>query len=207
MPPIRVLIADDHPLVRDGLAALFAQTEEFQVVAQAATGAQAVQQVLQHRPDVTLMDLGMPEMDGLQALRAIRKDLPDARVLVLTMRSGDEDVQRALEAGARGYLFKDTPWPALAEAVRAVARGLRHVSPDAAAALAERVGDQALTDRERQVLGAMTAGQSNKEIGQSLDIAEATVKTHVTAILGKLGVKDRTQAVVQALKRGMAHLG
>jgi DNA-binding NarL/FixJ family response regulator len=206
MPPIRVLIADDHPLVRDGLSALFAQDESFDVVGQAADGAEAVRQCLHHRPDVTLMDLGMPRMDGLQALRAIRKDLPGARVLILSMRSGDEDVQRALEAGARGYVFKDAPWPELAEAVRSVARGLRHVSPAAAAVLAERVGDPSLTDRERQVLEAMAAGKSNKQIGEALGISEATVKTHVTAILGKLGVEDRTQAVLQAIRRGLARL-
>ncbi|HZN92376.1 MAG TPA: response regulator transcription factor [Myxococcales bacterium] len=206
MAPIRVLIADDHPLVRDGLSALFAQEDEFQVVAQAANGAQAVQLCLKHRPDVTLMDLGMPEMDGVEALRAIRREIPDARVLVLTMRSGDEDVQRALEAGARGYLFKDTPWPQLAEAVRNVAKGLRHVSPEAAAALAERVGSEALTGREREVLQAMASGLPNKEIGKALGVSEATVKTHVTAILGKLQVEDRTQAVVQAIRRGLVHL-
>jgi DNA-binding NarL/FixJ family response regulator len=202
---IRILVVDDHPLIRDGLTALIRQRKDMRLVGEAGDGRRAVELFREHRPDVTLMDLGLPVMDGMTTLRAIREEFPDARVLVLTMRHGDEDVSQALQAGARGYLLKGSTGPQIIEAILAIHRGLRHVAPEAAAALADGVGGTQLTARERQVLGAMAQGQSNKEIGSALDISEATVKAHVTNILSKLGVTDRTQAVTHALRRGLVH--
>ncbi|ADO75260.1 Two-component response regulator [Stigmatella aurantiaca DW4/3-1] len=199
-------MVDDHPLIRDGLSALIRQCEDMRLVAEAADGKRAVELFREHRPDVTLMDLGLPVMDGMSALRAIRREFPDARILVLTLRQGDEDVHQAIQAGARGYLLKGATGPEILDAIRAVHRGLRHVAPEAAAMLVERVGDSPLTERERQTLEAMARGRSNKQIAQELSITEATVKAHVTQILSKLGVDDRTQAVTRALRRGLIHL-
>ncbi|MDC0710847.1 response regulator transcription factor [Stigmatella sp. ncwal1] len=204
--PIRIQVVDDHPLIRDGLSALIRQCEDMRLVAEAADGKRAVELFREHRPDVTLMDLGLPVMDGMGALRAIRREFPDARILVLTLRQGDEDVHQALQAGARGYLLKGATGPEILGAIRAVHRGLRHVAPEAASALVERVGDSPLTEREHQTLEAMARGRSNKQIAQELSITEATVKAHVTQILSKLGVDDRTQAVTRALRRGLIHL-
>ncbi|EAU69864.1 response regulator [Stigmatella aurantiaca] len=204
--PIRIQVVDDHPLIRDGLSALIRQCEDMRLVAEAADGKRAVELFREHRPDVTLMDLGLPVMDGMSALRAIRREFPDARILVLTLRQGDEDVHQAIQAGARGYLLKGATGPEILDAIRAVHRGLRHVAPEAAAMLVERVGDSPLTERERQTLEAMARGRSNKQIAQELSITEATVKAHVTQILSKLGVDDRTQAVTRALRRGLIHL-
>jgi two-component system, NarL family, response regulator len=152
------------------------------------------------------MDLGMGDLDGVSAIQEIRRSFPEAKVLVLTIRHGDEDVRRALEVGARGYVLKSSPWPKVAEAINAVARGLRWLSPEAATALAESTGRVALTAREREVLAVLAKGSSNAEIGEALSISEATVKAHVTAILSKLGVDDRTKAMAAALRSGLVHM-
>lgn len=202
---IRIMVVDDHPLIRDGLTALIRQRRDMHLMGEAGDGRRALELYREHRPDVTLMDLGLPVMDGMTTLRAIRKEFPEARVVILTMRHGDEDVSQALQAGARGYLLKGSTGPQIIEAILAVHRGLRHVAPEAAAALVDGVGGPQLTERERQVLQAMAQGQSNKEIGSALAISEATVKAHVTSILSKLGVTDRTQAVTHAIRRGLIH--
>lgn len=201
-----ILISDDHAVVREGLAAMLSRRAEMQVVAEASNGVQAVTLALQHKPDVLLMDLRMPQMGGVEAIRAIRAEWPEARVIVLTTYDGDEDIYRALQAGAKGYLLKDTPREELLEAIRAVHAGRKHIPPEVAAKLAERLTSETLTEREREVLQLIVAGQSNKEIGASLNITEGTVKVHVNGLLGKLGVSDRTQAVTEALRRGLVHL-
>ena len=204
--PITLLIADDHPVVREGLAAMFNRRPDLRTVAEVANGADAVRQALELRPDVILMDLNMPEMSGVEAIIQIRAAWPEARVVVMTTFDGDEDIFRALEAGARAYLLKDTPRDEILDAVRAVHAGQRRIPPEIASRLADRMLAEPLTDRERDVLRLIVAGRSNKEIGAALGIAEGTVKVHVNGLLGKLGVQDRTQAVTEALRRGIVHL-
>jgi two-component system NarL family response regulator len=206
MTVLRVIIADDHPIVREGLQAVIDDQPDMAVVGQAATGADAVSSALTHRPDVILMDLRMPELNGVEAISAIRAQWPDAHVIVLTTYDGDEDIYRALQAGAQAYLLKDTPRAELLEAIRAVARGQKRIPLEVAARLAERIGGPALTEREVDVLRLMAHGRSNKVIGAELHISEGTVKFHVNNILGKLGADDRTQAVTLALQRGIIHL-
>ena len=206
MPHLRVIIVDDHPIVRAGLEAVISDQPDMLVVGQAATGTEAVDLALRERPDVALMDLRLPEMNGVEAIAAIRAHWPDARVIVLTTFDGDEDIYRALQTGAQSYLLKDTPRADLLEAIRAVARGQKRIPPEVAARLVERIGAPALTEREIDVLRLMAHGRSNKEIGAELHISEGTVKFHVNNILGKLGVADRTQAVTSALQRGIIHL-
>jgi two-component system NarL family response regulator len=201
-----ILITDDHTVVREGLAAMIGRRAEIQVVAEASNGVQAVELALKHKPDVLLMDLRMPQMGGVEAIQTIRAAWPEARVIVLTTFDGDEDIFRALQAGAKGYLLKDTPREELLEAIRAVHAGRKHIPPEVAAKLADRLTSETLTEREREVLQLIVGGQSNKEIGASLNISEGTVKVHVNSLLGKLGVSDRTQAVTAALKRGLVHL-
>lgn len=201
-----ILITDDHAVVREGLAAMIGRRAEMQVVAEASNGVQAVELALQHKPDILLMDLRMPQMGGVEAIRTIRAAWPEARVIVLTTFDGDEDIFRALQAGAKGYLLKDTPREELLEAIRAVYAGRKHIPSEVAAKLADRLTSETLTEREREVLQLIVAGQSNKEIGASLNISEGTVKVHVNSLLGKLGVSDRTQAVTEALRRGLVHL-
>jgi DNA-binding NarL/FixJ family response regulator len=203
---IRVMTVDDHPIFRDGLAALLAFYKDFELVAEAADGAQAVQLFRLHRPDVTLMDLSMPVMGGAQATEAITAEFPDARIIALTTYEGDADIHRALEAGARGYLLKDVLRNQVADAIRSVHRGGRVVPATVAQKLAEYTPRIELTDRELEVVSLMAKGQSNKEIAESIGRTEATVKVHVLHILSKLGVDDRTAAVTVALKRGMIHL-
>ena len=203
---IRILIVDDHPVVREGLAAMIERRPDLTVVAQAPNGRAALTAFETHHPDVTLMDLQMPEMGGVDAIRAIRATHPNARFVVLTTFDGDEDIFRALEAGALAYLLKDAPREELLDAIRAVHAGARRIPSEVAAKLAERMMSQPLTERELSVLRLITAGKSNKEIGEVLVITEGTVKVHVNAILGKLGVSDRTQAVTTALKRGLVKL-
>jgi two-component system NarL family response regulator len=203
---IRILLADDHAVVREGLAAMISRRADMQVVAEAENGARAVELARQHKPDVILMDLRMPQMSGVEALARIRAEQPEARVIVLTTFDGDEDIYRALQAGARAYLLKDTPRDELLEAIRAVHAGQKRLPLEVAAKLAERVTAPELTPRELEVLRLIVAGNSNKEIGAVLSIAEGTVKIHVNNLLGKLGVADRTQAVTEALKRGIVHL-
>lgn len=204
--PVRILIADDHPIVREGLHAVVSDQPDMIVVGQAATGAEAVDLALSLRPDVVLLDLRMPELNGVDAIAAIRAGWPEARVLVLTTYDGDEDIYRALQAGAQAYLLKDTPRAELLEAIRAVARGQKRIPPEVAARLVQRIGGPTLTEREVDVLRLMAKGGSNKDIGAALHISEGTVKFHVNNILGKLGVDDRTQAVTIALQRGIIHL-
>lgn len=201
-----ILISDDHAVVREGLAAMISRRAEMQVVAEAANGVQAVELALKHKPDVLLMDLRMPQMGGVEAIQAIRAQWPEARVIVLTTFDGDEDIFRALQAGAKGYLLKDTPREELLEAIRTVHAGRKHIPLEVAAKLADRLTSETLTERELEVLHLIVAGKSNKEIGAALTISEGTVKVHVNSLLGKLGVSDRTQAVTAALKRGLVHL-
>ncbi len=203
---IRVLVADDHPIVRDGLDAIINDQPDMRVVAEASNGREALRLALESRPDVLLIDLRMPQLDGLEAVMAIQKKWPDARIIILTTYDGDEDIYRAIQAGARAYLLKGVPRGELLDTIRAVHAGSKRIPPEVAAKLAERISTSELTDRELEVLHLIVAGQSNKEIGRTLSITEGTVKAHVNNLLGKMGVNDRTQAVTEALRRGLAHL-
>ena len=209
MEPVRIVIADDHPVVRTGLHGILASQPDFEVVGEASTGREAVDLVQALRPDVVLMDLRMPEMDGVEAISRIVAEQPEARVLVLTTYDGDADIVRAVGAGATGYLLKDTPREELCRAIRAAARGESVLAPVVAARLMGRVREpqgEALSGREAEVLKLVAGGTSNKEIGQQLHISEATVKPHLSHIFGKLGVDDRTAAVTAALERGILQL-
>jgi two-component system, NarL family, response regulator len=203
---IRVMIVDDHPAVRLGLAALLDGVAGLATVALAADGAEAVQLFHLHRPDVTLMDLRMPVMDGIAATRRLLCEAPEARIVILTCYDGDEDIYRGLRAGAKSYLLKDTPIENLVDVIHAVYRGGRGFSPEVAAKLADHVHRSELTERELEVLGEMSKGKTNEEIASALNIAPGTVKTHVHHLLSKLQVTDRTQAVIVAIKRGFVHL-
>jgi len=203
---IRLLIADDHPVVREGLAAMIERRADMTVVAEASSGQEALELYRLHQPDVVLMDLRMPQMDGVSAITAIRAEFPGARIIVLTTFDGDEDIYRGLRAGAKGYLLKDAGREALLEAIRGVHAGQTRIPADVASKLAERMSGPELTPREREVLELMVSGKSNQEIGSHLFIAEGTVKAHVNNILAKLDVNDRTQAVTTAIKRGIVHL-
>jgi DNA-binding NarL/FixJ family response regulator len=201
--PIRLLIADDHPVVRDGLSGMFARDPEFEVVGEAADGAEAIQLAHARKPDVILMDLRMPGMDGVTAITELAKQRIDARVLVLTTYDTDSYVLPAIEAGATGYLLKDAPRAELLRAVRAAARGESVLAPSVASRLINKVrGPEPLSKRELEVLGLVAAGQTNREAAATLFISEATVKTHLLNIYGKLGVSDRASAVAEAYKRG-----
>ncbi|MBD2102654.1 response regulator transcription factor [Leptolyngbya sp. FACHB-261] len=202
--PIRVLVADDHPIVRAGLFALLNHQTGLESVAEAGTGQEAVDCFRTHQPDVTLMDLRMPEMDGVTAITTIREEFPEARIIVLTTYDGDEDIYRGLHAGARGYLLKGVPCRELVEAIHAVHAGKKWIPSVVGVKLMERMDTPSLTEREREVLGLMAKGQSNQDISRSLQVTEGTVKFHINRILSKLGVSDRTQAVISAFRRGMA---
>lgn len=203
---IRVLSVDDHVLLREGIAALIGNQTDMQVIAEASNGREAVELFREHRPDVTLMDLQMPEMSGIDAMSAIRGEFPDARIVVLTTYSGDVQVVRALKAGARAYLLKGLLRKELLETIRAVHAGQKRVPPEVAAEIAEHATDDALTLREIDVLRLIAGGNANKEIAAQLNITEETVKGHVRSILGKLGANDRTHAVTIGLKRGIIEL-
>lgn len=200
---IRIMIIDDHPVVREGLAAIIERRPGMTVVAEGASGVEAVALYRAKQPDVTLMDLRLPEMDGVAAIRAIRSEFPDARILVVTTYDGDEDIYRAIQAGAKGYLLKDSPRDHLLEAIRVVRSGKAFIPSDVATKLSERMSGQELTPREREVLQLIAGGKSNQEVGAALFISEGTVKGHVVNILEKLGAGDRTQAVTIAIKRGI----
>ena len=204
--PIRIMVADDHHIVRQGLVALLKTIDGFSVVAEASNGQEAIECYERHQPDVTLMDLRMPRVSGAEAVAAIRSKHPAARVIVLTTFDGDEDIYRALQAGAKGYLLKGMFGDELINAIRAVNAGRSHLPAVVAERLAERMGGPQLTSRELDVLKLIVAGNSNKEIGNHLNISEATVKTHINNLLSKLGVSDRTQAATTALQRGIVHL-
>lgn len=204
--PIRILIVDDHPVVRQGLAAMIDREPDMAVVGQICNGREAVAAFRQHQPDVTLMDLRMPEMDGVAAITAICKEFENCRIIVLTTYDGDEDIYRGLKAGAKGYLLKDAEPDELLAAIRVVNAGQKYIPASVGAKLAERVGILQLSPRELEVIRLMATGKTNQEIGAVLQISEGTVKYHVNNILSKLGVSDRIQAVITALKRGIISL-
>ncbi|HEV7891060.1 MAG TPA: response regulator transcription factor [Pyrinomonadaceae bacterium] len=203
---IRIIVVDDQAVVRQGFVSLISTVADMRVIAQGTNGREAVALYREHRPDVVLMDLRMPEMGGVEAISAIRREFSDAKVIVLTTYDGDEDIYRSLQAGAQGYLLKDMFFDELESAIRAVHAGGRKIPGVVAERLAERMGGSDLTGRELEVLKLIVGGLSNKEIGAALGISEATVKSHINSILGKLGVTDRTQAATTALQRGIVHL-
>ncbi|MBD2495848.1 response regulator transcription factor [Nostoc sp. FACHB-280] len=204
--PIRILIVDDHPVVRQGLAAMIDREADMTVVGQVCNGYQAVEIFPQLQPDVTLMDLRMPEMDGVAAITAICREFANANIIVLTTYDGDEDIYRGLKAGAKGYLLKDAEPDELLLAIRIVNTGQKYIPTSVGAKLAERVGILQLSSRELEVIRLMSTGKTNQEIAAVLQISEGTVKYHVNHILSKLGVSDRIQAVITALKRGIVSL-
>jgi DNA-binding NarL/FixJ family response regulator len=204
--PIRVLTVDDHALIREGIAALIANQKDMRLVGEASNGREAIDQFRSHKPDVTLMDLQMPEMNGIDAIIAIRSEFPDARVIVLTTYAGDALCQRALQAGAQAYILKGNVRKDLLDTIRTVRAGKKLVHAEVAAELATHATDDALSEREIEVLSLIAAGNSNKLIADQLSISEETVKGHVKSILSKLGANDRTHAVTLGLKRGIIEL-
>jgi DNA-binding NarL/FixJ family response regulator len=203
---IRIMVIDDQAVVRQGFVALINTVADMSVIAEGTNGQQAIELYRLHRPDITLMDLRMPQLGGVEAIVAIRKEFPDARLIVLTTFDGDEDIYRSLQAGAQGYLLKDMFFEELEEAIRKVHGGSRRIPTQVAERLAERMGSSDLTGREIEVLEHIVGGNSNKAIASRLNISEATVKSHINNILSKLGVSDRTQAATTALQRGLVHL-
>jgi DNA-binding NarL/FixJ family response regulator len=203
---IRILTVDDHALLRNGIAGLVNAEPDMKMIAEAATGVEAIKQFKQHHPDITLMDLQMPEMSGIEAIIGIRSDFPEARIIVLTTYSGDVQVVRALRAGARGFLLKGRVNRELLDVIRSVHAGQKRIPPEIAADLAEHAGEEDLSARELEVLGLVARGNANKEIAARLTITEETVKSHITKILSKLGANGRTHAVTIALKRGVIDL-
>lgn len=206
MESIRVLVVEDHNVVRQGLVALLNLVDGLEVVGQAADGLEAIDQFRKCRPDITLIDLRLPRMCGVEAIECIRMETPQARFIVLTTYDGDEDIYRALKAGARAYLLKGMTSEDLVTTIRAVHAGRLHIPPAVAEKLAERMGAEDLTPREFEVLEQIVRGKSNKQIAAELDVSEATVKTHINSLLGKLGVTDRTQAATAAIQRGIVPL-
>jgi DNA-binding NarL/FixJ family response regulator len=204
--PIRILLADDHPLLREGVAGLVADQPDMELVGEVSNGREAIEQFRKHRPDVTLLDLQMPETNGLDAILAIRGEFPEARIVVLTTYTGDAQILRALKAGAQAYLLKSMLRRELLDTIRAVHKGQRRIPPEVAVQLAEHAADDQLTSREVEVLRLIAAGKANKLVASDLSITEETVKGHVKNILSKLGANDRTHAVTIALKRGIIEL-
>jgi DNA-binding NarL/FixJ family response regulator len=203
---IRVLSVDDHALIREGIAALIANQKDMRLVAEASNGREAIEQFRSHRPDITLMDVQMPEMNGIDALNAIRSEFPDARIIVLTTYAGDVLCKRAMQAGAQAYILKGNVRKDLLDTIRAVRAGKKLIHAEVAAELASHAVDDSLSEREVEVLSLIAAGNSNKLIADQLSISEDTVKGHVKNILSKLGVNDRTHAVTVGLKRGIIEL-
>jgi two-component system, NarL family, response regulator len=203
---IQILLADDHSIVRQGLATIIDRDPEMTVIAQAEDGQQAIDLFREHQPDVTLMDLRMPKMTGVEAITAICAEFKQARIMVLTTYDSDEDIYRGLQAGAQGYLLKEAKPNELLNAIRMIHSGQKYVPPEVGAKLVQRMSNPELSERELDVLRLMAQGMSNLEIGTTLHIGESTVKSHVNRILSKLGVNDRTQAVIIAIKRGIVSL-
>ena len=205
-PRIRVLCIGDHPLIREGIGSVVGNQADMQLVADAANAQDGIHQFRKHLPDVTLMDLRLPDMSGIDATVSIRKEFPEARILVLTTFEGDVEIQRALESGARGYILKSLPPKELAEAIRQVHAGKKRIPAQIAAQLAEHLSDEELTERETEVLRNVAEGNRNQDIAQRLFIAQATVKVHIKHIMEKLGASDRTQAVAIGVRRGIIQL-
>jgi DNA-binding NarL/FixJ family response regulator len=205
-PTIRVFCVDDHPLMREGIAAVIRNEPDMQLVAEASTGHEAIEGYRSHRPDITLMDLRLPDIGGIDALVAIRTEFANARVIMLTTFAGDVDIQRALEAGARGYMLKSMPRKQLVEMIRRVHTGKKHVPPEVADRLVQHLGDEVLSDREVEVLKKIAGGNRNSDIAALLFISEETVKGHIKHIMEKLGAGDRTEAVAIGVRRGIIQL-
>ena len=205
-PRIRVFCVDDHPLMREGIAAVIRNASDMQLVAEASTGHEAIQGFREHQPNVTLMDVRMPDMGGIDALLAIRTEFADARVIMLTTFEGDAEIQRALEAGAQGYMLKSMPRKQLVDVIRKVHGGQKHIPNEVAAQLMEHLGAETLSKREVEVLQKVAAGNRNSDIAALLFISEETVKGHVKHIMEKLGASDRTEAVAIGIRRGFIHL-
>lgn len=204
--PIRIITVDDHPMLREGIAAVLASETDMVLVGEASNGREGLEQFRAHHPDVTLMDLQMPVMNGTDAIIAIRKEFPDARIIVLTTYRGDAQAARAFEAGAAGYLLKNMVRKELVETIRSVHNGKKRIPPEIAVEIAEHHSDDALTDREIEVLKQVAAGSANKMVAHNLKLSEETVKAHMKNILSKLGANDRTHAVTIALKRGIIEI-
>jgi len=197
---------DDHPLLREGIAALIGNQPDMELIAEAASGNEAIQQFRKHQPDVTLMDLRLPDMSGVDAMVAIRTEFPEARIVMLTTFEGDIQIQRALQTGARAYLLKSSPPKELIDTIRQVHAGKKRIPPEIASQLAEHMGDEALTNREVEVLQSIAGGNRNRDIANALFISEETVKVHIKHIMDKLGANDRTEAVAIGIRRGIIHL-
>jgi len=203
---IRVLCVDDHPLLREGIAAIISNQPDMLLLAQASTGCEAIQKYREHQPDVTLMDLRLPDMSGIDSLIAIRAEFPDARIIIVTTYEGDVEIQRALGAGARGYMLKSMPPRDLVEGIRSVHAGKKRIPQEVANQVAEHLGEETLSEREVEVLRRVAGGNRNRDIAEQLFISEETVKVHIKHIMEKLYASDRTQAVAIAVRRGIIQL-